>query len=47
MIVRISGGKDAIIEAPFLIFQSANRTYSIQRVSENIPWVSYCSGPKV
>eukprot|EP00171_Calliarthron_tuberculosum_P001361 IDg1361t1 len=47
MMVRISGGRDAMIEAPFLIFQNANRSYPIQRVPDNVPSVSYRSGPKV
>ena len=46
MMVRISGGRDAIVEAPFMIFQNANRSYPIQRVPDNLPGVSYRSGPK-
>ena len=46
MMVRITGGPDAHIEAPMMIFQNANRNYPIQGVPDNVPGVCYLKGPK-
>jgi hypothetical protein len=46
MVVRISGGRRSLIEAPMLIFTNGNSTYPIQRLDDNIPGVSYRTGPK-
>ena len=46
MVVRISGGRRAIIESPMLIFTNANGSYPIRAIPDNIPGVSYRTGPK-
>ena len=46
MVVRISGGRRAIIEPPMLIFSNENRNYPIRGLDDNIPGVSYRTGPK-
>ena len=46
MVVRISGGCDAKMEAPFMVFKNANRSYPIRGVPDDICGVSYRSGPK-
>ena len=46
MIVRISGRRDARIEAPMRVFQNKKRSYPIQRVPDDVTGVSYRSGPK-
>ena len=46
MVVRISGGRRAIIEPPMLIFSNENRNYPIRDLDDNIPGVSYRTGPK-
>lgn len=46
MIVRISGGPNAFIETPFLIFKNANCSYPIRRLENNVPGVCYRTGPK-
>lgn len=46
MIVRISGGKYANIEAPFVIFKNERRSYPIRGVPDNVPGVSYRTAPK-
>jgi hypothetical protein len=46
MVVRISGGRRSLIEAPMLIFTNGNGTYPIRGLDDNIPGVSYRTGPK-
>ena len=46
MVVRISGGRRSMIEAPMLIFTNPNRSYPIRGVDDNILGVSYRTGPK-
>ena len=46
MVVRISGGRRATIEAPMLIFSNENRSYPIRGLLDNIHWVSYRTCPK-
>ena len=47
MMVCISGGPSALIQAPMMIFTNKSRSYPImQQVPDNIPGVSYRSGPK-
>jgi hypothetical protein len=46
MVVRISGGRRSLIEAPMLIFTNGNSTYPIRGLDDNIPRVSYKTGPK-
>jgi hypothetical protein len=41
MVVRISGGRRSLIEAPMLIFMNGNNRYPIRRLDNNIPGVSY------
>jgi hypothetical protein len=45
-VVRISGRRQSLIEAPMLIFTNGNSTYPIRGLDNNIPWVSYKTGPK-
>jgi hypothetical protein len=46
MVVRISGGRRSLIEAPMLIFTNGNSRYPIWRLNDNILGVSYKTGPK-
>lgn len=46
MVIRISGGRRAIIEAPMLIFTNSNSNYPIRGLEDSIPGVSYRTGPK-
>ena len=46
MVVRIVGGKNATITAPFMIFKNENSSYPIKGVSINTHGVSYRSSPK-
>ena len=46
MVVRISGGRRTTIEAPMIIFSNENRSYSIRDLIDDIPGVSYRTGPK-
>ena len=46
MVLRISGGRHATIEAPMLIFSNENRSYSIHGLTDDIPVVSCKMGPK-
>ena len=45
MVVRISGGRRSLIEAPMLIFTNGNSRYPIQGLNNNIPGVSYRTRP--
>ena len=46
MIVHISGGRCATIEALMIIFSNKNRSYPIWDLIDDIPGVSYRTGPK-
>lgn len=46
MVVRLSGGRDAMIEAPFMVFTNKKRSYPIKGTPDNIAGVAYRSGPK-
>lgn len=46
MVVRISGGRRAIIEAPMLIFCNDSSNYPIRGLEDTIPGVCYRTGPK-
>ena len=46
MLLRLSGGKDAKMEPPFMIFKNKVRNYPIWGTLDNIPIVAYCTGTK-
>jgi len=46
MVLRMTGGPHARIEAPFMILMNEDRNYLIQGVDDNIPGVSYRTGPR-
>lgn len=46
MMVRISGGPNATILPPMLVFKNASRSYPIRGVPDNVPGVTYRSSPK-
>ena len=46
MVVRISGRRQAIIEAPMLIFTNTNRNYPLRGLEDNVLGVCYRTGPK-
>jgi hypothetical protein len=46
MILRITGGKNAYIRPPFMIFQNSNCSYPMRNLPDNIPCVSYRTGPR-
>jgi hypothetical protein len=46
MVIRISRGRRSLIEAPMLIFTNRNSRYPIRGLDDNIPMVSYRTGPK-
>ena len=46
IVVRISGGRRSMIEAPMLIFTNPNNSYLIQGLYDNTPGVSYRIGSK-
>ncbi|KAG0620447.1 hypothetical protein M758_4G216500 [Ceratodon purpureus] len=46
LVVRISGGRRSTIEAPMIIFTNENRSYPIRGLIDNVPGVTYRSGPK-
>jgi hypothetical protein len=46
MVVRISGGRRSMIEAPMLIFTNAHRSCPIRGLEDTIPGVTYRTGPK-
>ena len=41
MVVRLSGGRNAMIQTPFMIFQNYNRNYKIRGVPDNVPGAFY------
>lgn len=46
MVVRLSGGLDATIEAPFMISKSKDRNYAIRNVPGDVPKVAHRSNTK-
>ena len=46
MVLRVTGGPSAAIQPPMLIFQNAARSYPIRNVPDDVPGVSYQTGPK-
>ena len=46
MLVRLSGGRDAKIKPPVMVFKNKNRNYPIRGTVDNIPGVAYRTGPK-
>lgn len=46
MIVRLSGGRDSKVEAPFIVFKNKDRHYPIRGVPDNVDGVAYRTGPK-
>ena len=46
IMVRISGGREAVIENAFLVFRNKYRSYAIQGVADDKYGVSYRSDPK-
>lgn len=46
MVVRITGGANAKIAAPFMIFKNKDRNYPIRGTPDDIPGVSYRTAPK-
>jgi hypothetical protein len=46
MMVTITGGTQARIVAPMMIFMNKNRSYPIQGVPDTISGASYRTGPK-
>lgn len=46
MMVRISGGVNAMIHPPMIIFKNGNRSYPIRGIPDNVPGVCYRSSPK-
>lgn len=46
MVVRLSGGKQARVEPPFLVFVNKNRNYPIRGTPDCIEGVAYRTGPK-
>ena len=46
MLVRISGGVEAKIENPLMVSKNQSRSYPIRCLPDNVPGVSYRSGPK-
>lgn len=46
MMVRLSGGRDACIEPPFLVFTNKKRSYPIRGTPDDVAGVTYRTGPK-
>ncbi len=46
MIVRLTGGKRAQIETPFLTFINKSRNYRLRNLPEDVPGVCYRTSPK-
>ncbi len=46
IVVRLSGGRDARIEPPFMIFRNKDRSYRKRGTPDNIRGVLYRTGPK-
>lgn len=46
MMVRLSGGRKAFVEAPSMIFKNKDSYYPISGVADNVPGAYYRTGPK-
>jgi hypothetical protein len=46
MVIRISGGRRSMVEAPMLIFTNGNNNYPIRGLEDTISRVCYQTGPK-
>lgn len=46
MLVRLSGGRDALIELPFMVFRNVDRNYFIKGVPDDFPGVDHRTRPK-
>lgn len=46
MMVRLTGGRDGRVANPFMIFKNQDRSYPIRGVADDVPGVSYRTGPK-
>ena len=46
MVVRLSGGRDARVEPPFMAFMNKDRNYPIRGTPDDRPDVAYRTGPK-
>lgn len=46
MLVRLSGGRDARIEPPFMVFMNKGRNYPIRGTPDDVDGVAYRTGPK-
>ena len=46
MVIQISGGRWAMIEAPMLIFTNTNENYPIRGLEDNVLGMYYRMGPK-
>lgn len=44
MIVRLSGGRDAMSESPFMVFKNADRNCIIRGVPDDVPGVACQTG---
>lgn len=46
MMVRLTGGKNASIQPPMIVFKNQSRSYPIRGLQDNVPGVCYRSSPK-
>lgn len=46
LVFRLSGGVNSKLEAPFMIFMNKNKNYPIIGVPDNVPGVTYRTGPR-
>lgn len=46
MMVRITGGPNATIGPPFMVFKNKDRSYPLRNCQDNVPGVSYRTSPK-
>lgn len=46
MLVRLSDGRNVKIKQPFMVLKNSNCSYPISGVADDVPRVSYPSGPK-
>ena len=46
MMVRVTGGRNARIERPFLVFKNPNSSYPIRNIPDDVPGACYRTGPR-
>lgn len=46
MVVRLTGGRDARVAPPFMVFKNADSNYPIRNVPDTVPGVAYRTGKK-